>query len=138
MNGSPEKFPPEKESPGVKTILVVDDEDLMLRLLKRFLSRHGYQVFVASDGEQALEVYRRFGDQIDAVLLDDHLPLISGEEVFRRMKGENAAVKVVMASGFFDPLVKTELHRAGVKHCVNKPYALNALVEILRNMIEDK
>lgn len=92
---------------------------------------------MASDGSQALEVYRRFRDQIDAVLLDDLLPLIGGEEVFRRLKGENATVKVVMASGFCDPLVKAELDRAGVKQCVNKPYALDALLEIFRSMIED-
>ena len=87
--------------PHSATILIVEDEDLMLRLLKKFFSRHGYVVLEASNGEQAIEVYRNNKQQIDAVLLDMRLPHKTGEEVFLEMKAENAAVNVVMASGFF-------------------------------------
>ena len=62
--------------------------------------RHGYSILAASDGEQAIEIYRCYKPRIDAVLLDIRLPKTPGEEVFRRMKEENAAVKVVIASGY--------------------------------------
>jgi DNA-binding NtrC family response regulator len=120
-----------------RTILLVEDEHLMLRLLEKVFSRHGYHVLVASDGEQAIEIYHSYKRRIDAVLLDIRLPKITGEEVYRRMKEENAAVKVVMASGFLDTHIKTEMVFTGVKRFVNKPYVLDELVEIFQNVIEN-
>ena len=125
------------ETPGQvrQTILIVDDERLMLRLLKKFFSRHGYSVLVASDGDEAIEIYRASKPRIDAVLLDIRLPKTPGEEVFRRMKEENAAVKVVIASGYLAPDLKSELTFAGVKRFVNKPYVLNELLEVFQEVI---
>lgn len=83
-----------------RTIRIVEDEHLMLRLLKKFFTRNGYRVLSASDGEQAVEIYRHQKPRIDVVLLDMRLPKMSGSEVFRHLKEENTAVKVVMATGF--------------------------------------
>ncbi|HEX2932270.1 MAG TPA: response regulator [Candidatus Binatia bacterium] len=114
----------------------MEDEDLMLRLLKKFFSRHGYVVLEASNGEQAIEVYRNNKQQIDAVLLDMRLPHKTGEEVFLEMKAENAAVNVVMASGFLEPQAKMELTRAGIKHFVSKPYELSELRKVFESLVE--
>lgn len=122
--------------PHSATILIVEDEDLMLRLLKKFFSRHGYVVLEASNGEQAIEVYRNNKQQIDAVLLDMRLPHKTGEEVFLEMKAENAAVNVVMASGFLEPQAKMELTRAGIKHFVSKPYELSELRKVFESLVE--
>jgi CheY-like chemotaxis protein len=134
MNRAPDSISPAKQ-PGV-TILVVEDEPLMLRLLAKFFSRHGYHVLEAADGEQAIETYRNNKLQIDAVLLDIRIPKSTGEEVFHVMKGENAGVKVVMASGYLAPQAKTEMTLAGVKRFVNKPYVLNDLLEVVRDVID--
>jgi DNA-binding response OmpR family regulator len=120
-----------------RTMLIVDDERLMLRLLEKFFSQHGYHVLVASDGEQAIEVYRSYKRRIDAVLLDIRLPKTTGEEVFRRMKEENATVKVIIASGFLETSIKNEMTFAGVKRFVNKPYVLNELLEVFQDVIEN-
>ena len=116
----------------------MEDEDLMLRLLKKFFSRHGYVVLEASNGEQAIEVYRNNQQQIDAVLLDMRLPHKTGEEVFFEMKAENAAVNVVMASGFLEPQAKMELTRAGIKHFVSKPYELNELRTVFESLVKHR
>ena len=123
---------------GHETILIVDDERLMLRLLEKFFSQHGYHVLAASDGEQAIDIYRCYKSRIDAVLLDIRLPKTTGEEVFRRMKEENAAVKVVIASGYLEANVKTNLAFAGIKRFVNKPYVLDELLEVFRKVIENE
>ena len=126
------------QDPGQnRTMLIVDDESLMLRLLEKFFSQHGYDVMVASDGEQAIEIYRTYKPRIDAVLLDIRLPKTTGEEVFRRMKEENAAVKVVIASGYLAADVKTDLTFAGVKRFVNKPYVLSELLETFQAVLEN-
>ena len=75
------------------TILIVEDEMRMLRLLVRFFSRHGFRVLQATDGEQALEIYRREAREIDAVLLDVRLPKKTGDQVFREMRTVNPLLK---------------------------------------------
>jgi DNA-binding NtrC family response regulator len=119
-----------------KTILVVDDELNMLSLLEKFLSRQGYHVLLAADGEQALEAFCRHKTEIDLVLLDVGLPKVRGMDVLLKMKSENPDVRVVVASGYLDPKVKTEMYRAGVKDFVDKPYMLSELLETLRSLTE--
>jgi len=107
----------------------------MLRLLVRFFSKHGYRVLQAIDGDQAMDLYRHHGKEIDAVLLDIRLPKKGGEQVFHEMKILNPAVKVVMASGFLDPKMKIDLTLAGVKHFVDKPYVLTEVLNIVEDML---
>src|SRR4030095_3194562 len=71
------------------TILIVEDEMRMLRLLVRFFSRHGFRVLQATDGEQALEIYRREAREIEAELLDVRLPKKTGDQGFRDMRTRN-------------------------------------------------
>ena len=134
----PESNSSEKPDQGYATVLVVEDEPGMLRLLEDVLSRHGYQVLVASDGEQAIEVYCCYKRRIDVVLLDVGLPKIAGWQVLLKMKKENPDVRVVIASGYLDPKMEAEMSCAGVKHFVDKPYILDALVETIGDVIERK
>lgn len=119
------------------TILLVEDEALMLRLLEKFFTRHGYDVLSAADGEQAVEIYRVYKLRIAVVLLDVRLPKMTGDEVFRRMKKENPAVKVALASGFLEPELKAAMSLIGVKRFVNKPYELNDLLEMVQKLIAE-
>ena len=70
------------------------------------------------------------------MLLDVGLPKLSGVNVFLRMKEENPDVCVVIASGFLEPEVKTEVFRGGVKHFIQKPYMLDQVVETIQSLIE--
>jgi DNA-binding response OmpR family regulator len=130
--------PWEKPGQGHGTLLIVEDEDLMLRLLQKYLSRHGYDVLVASDGAQAIAVYHDCKARIDAVLLDSSMPKTAGENVFYKMKHENAALKVVMASGYLDPEQRAALAVAGVTRFVAKPYRLDELLAVFRSVLEEK
>jgi two-component system, cell cycle sensor histidine kinase and response regulator CckA len=120
---------------GRGTILIVEDEQLMLRLLEKVLSQHGYRVLVASDGEEAIEVYRRRKLEIDVVLLDVGLPKLTGWNVLLKMKEENPGVRVVIATGFLEPKMKIEMSRV-TKHFVDKPYMLDEVVETLQSLID--
>jgi|SRR4030095_868247 two-component system, cell cycle sensor histidine kinase and response regulator CckA len=117
------------------TILIVEDEILMLRLLVRFFTRHGYHVLQAGDGEQAVDIYRRQGTEIDVVLLDILLPNKTGAQVFREMKVVNPAVKVVVASGYLDPQIKADMSVAGIKRFVDKPYILDDVRDVVESML---
>ena len=136
MNYIPEASSSNQKAQAQRTILVVEDERIMLRLLERFLSRQGYQVLLAADGEQAIDGYCRHKTEIDVVLLDVGLPKVSGVDVFRKMKKENPEVRVVVASGYLDARMKTEMYRAGVKAFLDKPYLLPEMLETLRSVSE--
>jgi CheY-like chemotaxis protein len=119
---------------GRRTILVVEDEANMLRLLEGVLSKRGYQVLTAADGEEAIEVHRSHKDAIDIILLDLGLPKISGQDVLVKLKTENPDVKIVIATGYLEPDLSSEIERAGVKHFIHKPYVLDDVVKIVQSV----
>ena len=118
------------------TILIVEDEQLMLRFLKKTFSRQGFQVFTAADGEEAIEVYRCHKEEIDGVLLDMGLPKVAGVSVFQKMKEDNPDIPVVIASGYLTPEVKAEMVSAGVKHFFLKPYLYQEIIDAFGSLLE--
>lgn len=121
-----------------RTILVVEDEKLMLHLLEKVFLQRGYQVMAVSDGEEAMEVYSCHKSKIDIVLLDVGLPKVTGWQVLSKMKQENPDVRVVVASGYLEPVRKAEMSGAGVKDFVSKPYRIDEVVRTVQNVIERK
>jgi two-component system, cell cycle sensor histidine kinase and response regulator CckA len=118
------------------TVLVIEDEQLMRRLLERILSRYDTSVLLAADGQEALDIYREHKGEINVVLLDLGLPKISGWEVFNNLIRENPDVCIVVASGYMEPDVKSRMHNAGVEHFIDKPYKLDQLLETLYGVME--
>jgi two-component system, cell cycle sensor histidine kinase and response regulator CckA len=135
MERKPEEHASRKSrTNGRGTILVVEDEANMLRLLERVLSKQGYQVLTASDGEEAIEVHRSHKDGIDIILLDLGLPKISGRDVLVKLKTEKPDVKIVIASGYLEPDLRSEVERVGLEHFIHKPYILDDVVKIVESM----
>jgi two-component system cell cycle sensor histidine kinase/response regulator CckA len=114
-----------------RSVLVVEDEELMLRLVDRFLKRQGFRVLTASDGEQAIEAYHDHGSEIDAVLLDFGLPGIDGLDVVRKIRSEDPDVCIIITSGYLETEMKKELIHAGIKDFVEKPYKLPDVAALL-------
>ena len=119
-----------------RTVLVVEDERLMRRLLERILSTDHTSVLLAADGQEAVDIYRDHKWEISVVLLDLGLPKLSGWEVFKNIKQQNPAVCVVVASGYMEPEVKSRMYEAGVEHFIDKPYKLDQLVSTLEAAVE--
>jgi signal transduction histidine kinase/CheY-like chemotaxis protein len=117
------------------TVLLVEDEKPMVRLLKNILSQQGYEVFVAMDGEAAINLHRRHKHQIQVVLLDIGLPKVAGWDVMMQIKDENPTVPIVVTSGYIDPDLKARFVQAGVRHFIDKPYTAEVIVENLQALI---
>lgn len=115
---------------GCGTVLVVDDEPLVLATVEQGLKRLGYQVFVAEDGERALGVYAPRAAEIDVVLLDVMMPGVSGIEMCLKMRHLNSNVKVILSSGYCDRVAR-EARAAGAVDFITKPYTLEDLSLIL-------
>ncbi|HLA99799.1 MAG TPA: response regulator, partial [Bacteroidota bacterium] len=122
--------------PGSETVLIVEDEEMLRDLLKTFLSGNGYTVLTARNGEEGLEMFREHGKDIAIVLSDMGLPRLGGWEMFQQMKGIDDRVKVILASGYFDPSLKMDLVRAGAKDFIQKPYVPDYILKRIREVID--
>jgi len=118
--------------PGSGTVLVVDDEPMVLAFVEEGLRRLGYKVLAAADGRQACEVYSSHSRQIDMVLLDMVMPGTTGLEACRRLREINPNVKVILSSGYSSGEVVREARLAGAVGFIGKPYSLEELSGVLR------
>jgi CheY-like chemotaxis protein len=124
-------------APGRGTILLVDDEPMLLNLGRTVLQKVGYKVLLASDGEQAVDLYRRAGAEIDLVILDRTMPRLSGRDTLRLMLQLNPQVRVLIASGYAVDQLSAE-EREHVRGFLAKPYSPDELVEAVRSVLEAK
>ncbi|MBI1940004.1 MAG: response regulator, partial [Acidobacteria bacterium] len=122
---------PEGLERGAGTVLVVDDEPLILAFAEEGLSALGYQVLKAEDGARACEIYARRAAEIDFVLLDIVLPGISGIDACRKLREINPQVKIILSSGYSSRGQDREVVDAGVADFIGKPYTVEKLSQVL-------
>jgi len=120
---------------GVGTVLLVDDEESVRSLGTRMLERIGFQSLVATDGQEALELYEARSKDIVLVLLDLTMPCMDGEEAFQHLRKINSKVRVVMTSGYTETEIAPRF--AGKRLCgfLQKPYTLDTLTMCLRDVL---
>jgi two-component system cell cycle sensor histidine kinase/response regulator CckA len=116
------------------TVLVVDDEEMVRSVAKAILEQAGFEVLTAANGIEALNVFGRQPDGVDAVLLDLTMPELSGEQVLRELRGIRADVPVILSSGYHDPEAVHRLTGSGHTGFVHKPYRPTVLVDKLREV----
>jgi PAS domain S-box-containing protein len=122
---------------GNETILLVEDEEMLRTIIQSNLVAYGYTVMIAGDGKEAVELYRKHRNEIALVLTDIGLPVMSGIEEFHHLKMINPAVKVIIASGYFEPDVRMELYAAGAIGFIQKPYVMNDLLMKIREVLDE-
>jgi two-component system cell cycle sensor histidine kinase/response regulator CckA len=118
------------------TVLLVDDEDSVLQVGKRMLVRHGFEVISACDGREAIEVYRKYHDQIVCVVLDLTMPRMDGIETMNKLMKLDDSVRVVLCSGYSESEVSHRFPGRGFASFVQKPYSSHELMETIRKVIE--
>ncbi len=134
--GESEAGPPVEASGGSETILIVEDEEALLLLLQEVLRGKGYTVLAASDGVQGLEIYAQHRDEIDAVITDMGLPRQSGYDMFVKIRELNPVAKVILASGYLNPALKSKLFVAGAKAFIPKPFQTGDVLRKLREVLD--
>ena len=123
---------------GTETILIVEDEDLLLDMVQLFLEAHGYTILTAKDGLEAVNVYNQHAREIALVISDMGLPKLSGDGEFKKLKEINPTVKMILASGYFEPSVKATLESAGALGFLQKPYIMEEVLAKIRKTLDDK
>lgn len=120
-----------------ETILVVDDEQAILNAIKRSLQRHGYNVITANDGTEALGLYAQQSAKIVLVLTDMMMPVLDGAATARALMSMNPNVKVIISSGLATDGATVKANQAGVRHFLSKPYTVEAVLKMLRQVIDE-
>jgi len=136
---------PEKLVIGVKdsraasnqTLLLVDDEVIVRSVAETLLKKMGYNILVAGDGEEALKMYAEHESEIDLVMLDLTMPVLSGQDTFRRLREEHDYVPVLICSGYLVDLTAfAEEAGARPDGFVQKPYNMDTMANMVRDVIK--
>ncbi|HZZ78522.1 MAG TPA: response regulator, partial [Gemmataceae bacterium] len=121
---------------GKGTVLVVDDEEMVLNVAKAILASVGFTVETASDGRQAVRLFEQRRHEIDLVLMDMTMPHMSGEDTFVQMRKIDPNVRVVMASGYSEHEATSHVISRNLSGFIQKPYRAADLVAKLRGLLE--
>jgi two-component system, cell cycle sensor histidine kinase and response regulator CckA len=128
-------FPYHAPYQGSGTVLVVDDEETIRTVAARMLERLGFEVATASDGREALLVFRENPTRFTFVLLDLTMPHVDGEETFRQMRQLNPSIKVILTSGFNEQDAVNRFVGKGLAGFIQKPFELAALTQAIRSIL---
>ncbi len=121
---------------GKETILIVEDEDMLVDLMKKVLLANDYKILVARDGVEAVDVFRQNQDEIDLVFSDSGLPRQSGWEAFQEMREIRSDIIGVFTSGYFEPGLKKTMTANGIKDFLQKPYSPVKAVRVIREILD--
>ena len=121
-----------------QTVLLVDDEALVLEIGEQFLKRLGYSALTATDGQQAIDLYTDYADTIDCLLLDFTMPGMDGMTTMQAIKKINPDAKIIITSGYTRQQIEDRFSGIGMPDdFIQKPFEIQALQEKLRGVFSE-
>ena len=115
----------------LETILLVEDEPAVRQLFAHALTRAGYRVYEARNGEEAIKVFDQHGDTIDMLLTDMRMPYMGGAELAHHLRERRSSLKLLCISGYpgqLDPDVLTDF--------LAKPFSRDELLKKVRDVLD--
>jgi CheY-like chemotaxis protein len=109
------------------TILLVDDEELVLDVGAQLLSRMGYSVLTATSGSEAIDLFQVHKDQVQLIILDLCMPDMDGRQTYLYLKGMNPGAKVLLTTGFSMAGAAQDMLDCGCNGFIQKPYRMREL-----------
>ena len=116
-----------------KTVLFVDDEEMLLEVGSLMLQRLGYNVLSTSRGQEAIEIFKK--NEIDVVILDMRMPGMNGDEVCQQLKNIKPKIKIILASGYVKFYSEDYLVDCGFDDIIDKPFTIEHLSEKIENIL---
>ena len=121
---------------GTETILIVDDEEIILDVSREMLSRMGYDVIIAEGGKGALEIFKKDKDKIALVILDMIMPDVGGSHVYNVLKEIKPDVKVLLSSGYSLDGQASEIMSRDCDGFIQKPFNMIQLSKMIRKILD--
>ena len=113
-------------------ILVIDDEDIVRRSMRRYLEYNDYLVATAENGEDGIQIFKQRQKEVRLIVLDLSMPQMSGVEVLEEIRSFDNEVKVVVVSGF----APEKAALPGVDHVLQKPFDPDDLIAVVSQALE--
>jgi PAS domain S-box-containing protein len=123
---------------GPQTVLLVDDEDFILKVGSQILQELGYTVLTAGSGREALEIYTANRERIDIVVLDMIMPGMGGGETYDSIKALKLDVKVLLSSGYSIMGEASAILNRGCQGFIQKPFTMKSFSEKLREILDEE
>jgi len=123
---------------GTGTILLVDDEKMILDVGRELLEELGYIVLPAGSGQEAIDIFQKDRDKIDMIIMDMIMPEMSGSETFDRLKEISPDVKILLSSGYSVDGQATDILRRGCDGFIQKPFNMNQLAERIQKIMPSR
>ncbi len=120
---------------GDETVLLVDDEEMILDVGTEFLKLMGYRVVIAENGTQALQLYEEKRDEIALVILDMVMPDMTGGDCFDKLRDMNPTVKVLLSSGYSVDGQASKILDRGCNGFIQKPFKIEHLSKKIREIL---
>jgi len=120
---------------GSETLLLIDDEDIIIDIGGKILERLGYRVLMARSGKEAIEIYRANKSKINMVILDMIMPDMGGGETYDRLKKINPEIKVLLSSGYSINGQASEIMNRGCNGFIQKPFNVEQLSRKIREIL---
>ena len=121
---------------GNETLLMAEDELEIRTMLKTFLEGLGYEVLVAQDGQEALQVFSSHQDRIDLVILDAVMPRLSGPKVYEQMRSIRPALPCILLTGYGDEMIKKHSAEGLEIPVLRKPVTFEELGRKIRDILD--
>ncbi len=126
----------EKVLKCTETVLLVDDEEMIINVGKLMLEEMGYRVLVAQTGQKALSLCRKEQSRIDIVILDIIMPDMGGGQTYDRLKEINPHIKVLLSSGYSIDGEASEILGRGCNGIIQKTFSIKQLSREIRNILD--
>ncbi|MEA3224150.1 MAG: PAS domain S-box protein [Thermodesulfobacteriota bacterium] len=123
---------------GEETVLLIDDEEMIIDIGKEMLENMGYKVLTAKDGKKAIDAYKNNQDKIDAVVLDMIMPEMGGGEIYDRLRKINPEIKVLLSSGYSINGKAKAILKRGCNGFIQKPFNMKGLSRKIREVLDKK
>lgn len=117
-------------------VLVIDDEAVIRKTMRHQLERLGYDVLLAENGQEGVELYRESADRVLAVILDMVMPVMDGKEAFHKIREINPDARIIICSGYTGNASITELKECGLCAFLAKPFRREKLATLLQECID--
>jgi signal transduction histidine kinase/CheY-like chemotaxis protein len=121
---------------GKESILVVDDEDLLIEMSKQRLERLGYTIVGSTSSVEALEAFRDEPNKFDLVVTDYTMPHMTGLELARELLRIRPDLSIIMCSGLNEPVPTEKIREAGIQEFFVKPIGKNEFAQIIRRVLD--
>ena len=120
-----------------RTVLVVDDEEMLVELVCRMVQRRGFQTVTATEAQEALRIYDQRAAEIDLVITDLMMPGMDGRALASELLRKNPTVRILVSTGYGATADLSDVEAMGIRGVVMKPYQSEQLLEMVDRALAD-